>query len=118
MSTLKQAIERAIEGGWSVFGHAKEPGFHWTLLPDARPDYLSVIWDKPLFGGEKRTYSRETIIFNHDFAKALWNKPDEQGFFHIDDRDISGYMAPWEYRLIQLAIAPDRLKYLEEYLNG
>jgi len=46
------------------------------------------------------------IIFNHDFAKALWG---------TDLTNVEGYQqAAWAHHLQEMVIADDSIKYLRE----
>lgn len=59
-----------------------------------------------------------SLIFNHDFAKALWGI-DWKGFGpnlkkYVDNN--VGY-TPWEFHLRNMVIAPDPIKYLGEHLD-
>jgi len=63
---LEQAIQKAIDGGWTA----------WTWPNSA--DLLKWRWeddDRVFSDGEYDDYETinvEAVIFNHDFAKALW----------------------------------------------
>lgn len=109
---LARAIQKAIHAGWDIthfdtlkggYKHPDESEFH-DLLGD---------WHK---------ISPLDVIFNHDFAKALW-----PGMIEIDageeyaEGDEDGI--PWnvyetviafQYHLQQMVVAEDRLKYLGE----
>ena len=52
--------------------------------------------------------SLESIIFNHDFAKAFWG----------EERNTlkSGASAIWEYHLSKMVLEKEPLKYLEKFL--
>lgn len=56
-------------------------------------------------------HSLEELLFNHDFAKALWGNglPDGGGDYYYDGPDTN-----WEWHLQQMVIAEDPIKYLEE----
>lgn len=95
---LTKAIRKAvtggfdvkIEGGWVVYG-----GMH-TRLDGAAP---------------------KDIIFNHDFAEALWGKEPfaKVRIPHPDysDRIALQVLEHWQYHLQQMVIADDPIKYLE-----
>ena len=50
------------------------------------------------------------LIFNHDFAKALWPDKGTKLFRSGDDPE---YVPDWQYHLQQMVIADDPIKYLE-----
>lgn len=53
------------------------------------------------------------VIFNHDFAKALWG--DNEVIVYSDTyEDIHEYLPNWQYHLQQMVIANDPIKYLGE----
>ena len=99
---LEKAINKAIEGGWV----RKRP------LPNVSPDNLA--YDALDFG---IPYAN-TIIFNHEFAKALWGEYHGQygvSTYYLpaqapyDDADSIEY---WQFHLSNMAIAKDPIKYL------
>lgn len=57
------------------------------------------------------------LIFNHNFAKALWGEKEEI-------KSAKGevlfrpYATGWQYHLQQMVIAEDPIKYLGDYLDG
>ena len=67
-------------------------------------------------------YAREIIIFSHWFAKAFWG--EEQ--IEIDPFSLDGYdgdcqtclikLPAWKWRLQQMILEEQRLKYLEKFL--
>lgn len=114
---LTKAIEKAIAGGWKAtlkFGIlfmqiAGEP-YQFQLNQDATLPF---------------------VIFNHDFAKALWGEEETELWF--DDHDLQdgqpllggsvsypydegaavGFKTKaWQYHLQQMVIANDPIKYL------
>lgn len=95
---LEKAIALAIEGGWK--------DFRWQrVLRD------NNFIDVPI----------NQIIFNHDFAKALWGDARDHigwGYKHnigTPDEDIFNIemTAPtWKLRLAQMAIADDPIEFL------
>ena len=92
---LERAIYKAIYGGWRA--------------------------------GELATYANileaPIIIFNHNFAKALWGEePYAKVIWPHPDYELqtgSTYLALtplWQYHLQQMVIADDPIKYLGENL--
>ncbi len=122
MEVLAKAIEKAIAGGFSFqqVWSAIEPSWKWEIL-DGDGDiafYADTISPNPW------RMSFETLIFNHDFARALWGESpvlmDIQRVplahpIYTDAETIEGYEVPhWQYHLMQMVIADDPIKYLEE----
>lgn len=90
---LETAIQKAIDGG---FNYQK-----WLVTEATRPLSTNII---------HMTYSINDLIFNHDFAKALWGEEPGIGAVpgFIDD-------APnWQYHLMLMVIAEDPIAYLGE----
>ena len=113
---LKQAIEKAIKNGYSE----KE----------------SNSWLEAIKDGWTERYC-ETIIFSHDFAKAFWGEErkmcaqclmKEGDKFEVDmplteytekcelNKHSYKQVSGWQYFLPELALAEDRLKYIEKFL--
>jgi len=143
VSTLKQAIERAIDNGWDMWGCAHHEDFRWSVEPGVNVLYMYRKGDNSPYAIFRRKIPFSGVIFDHDFAKALFSQRvcHDSGIpqtrYYIDrcgyrgalcepvhklkmkEEDYCGqYYSPWQYHLQQLAIAPDRLKYLEEYMEG
>lgn len=100
---LEKAIQKAIDGGFLAPDWVQGPQ-HYTQA------ILGM-------GGV------ETVIFNHDFAKALWGArwDEDRGCkvhasVHSPDSMGDDYQDPWEYHLQQMVIADDPIKYLGENL--
>ena len=105
---LEKVIQKAIEGGWAVFVEYKVTdglGAWASVIPEKGKDWQSkIVYWQP----------RESIIFNHEFAKALWG---EAVFGTL--AELAGDVPPnrlphWQYHLQQMVIADDPIKYLGE----
>lgn len=108
---LKKAIHKAVEGGWDILGKAEAEGF--TVREDAYGNAYVAWHPNPDSFREEDSVgvlaqSWQEIIYNHDFAKALWGDGDGQTIGHEP--------ADWQYHLQQMVIAPDPIKYLGENL--
>ena len=125
---LVKAIQKAIDGGWSCFGTDLErwdwqigEGTSWPLHMSFTPNesvgmitYISQVFDA------------NRIIFNHDFAKALWGVSEHTTLPGIDsygEEDCEHCEANiwdsiphycWQYHIQQMVIADDPIKYLGE----
>lgn len=115
---LEKAIQKAIDGGlpfdrsWSI-----DPSGRWVIinLPSGEDSIRSI------------THPYEQVIFNHDFAKALWGIDKHDIEFPLDDygsKDCGNCKGSfldsptrcWQYHLQQMVIAEDTIKYLGENL--
>lgn len=52
--------------------------------------------------------SPEQLIYNHDFARALWGKEAPNNYCKLTDVDM------WQYHLQQMVVADDPVAYLGE----
>lgn len=110
---LTKAIEKAIAGGW--FDVAGLNGFTiWS--PVNAYDTLIILEERE--SHEKRQYNYQAVIFNHDFAKALWGetKPLENGEYPPEVIMYKGkpMWHPWKHHLQNMVIADDPIAYLAE----
>lgn len=114
---LEKAIQKAIDGGW-VWPWDKD--YLWFNF--AGDDNDLELWN----GGEYEdatTLHSYAVIFNHDFAKALWG---EEPYEHASDGeavyDKNGelrgmnvfHQYNWAKHLQQMVMAEDPIKYLGE----
>lgn len=116
---LTKAIEKAIAGGWTCFNYATLHNNHkGNYEVDYDTGHLRLsFWNI----GKTREYdsvdfeiSEYEIIFNQEFAKALWGVewPDGPG-----GRGYIGEPTPrWHHFLQEMVIADDPIKYLGENL--
>lgn len=91
----------------------------------------SLTWG--MFGGNIRKLENDLplyahgVIFNHDFAKALW--PDDGDIYHVDpvlvNPEIGDWYTDfqeqvptelWQKRLMEMVISDDPITYLGENL--
>lgn len=116
---LTKAINQAIDGGW------KHPN-GWTYLPNWKgasifmsvqfADDTGEVWHMPI----------ESLIFSHQFAKALWGEdklkltPGQALFGKTYSVQFGGGVfrqTAWKYHLQRMVLAKDPLKYLGEHLE-
>ena len=100
---LEQAITKAIANGWQPMAE-QGAGYEVTECDDI----------KYYFGDDHGSYSTNDIIWNHEFAKALWGDTDYTGnkCEHCDL--VSSFQDMWKHHLQQMVIADDPIKYLGE----
>lgn len=104
---LEKAIQKAIDGGWDM-GH--------------KPDLEAYKQDASYLEKWLSLQTNEQIIFNHDFAKALWgeekvdmNLPKDEKMWGADDQ-MYYFGSWWQYHLQNMVIAENPIKYLGENL--
>jgi hypothetical protein len=115
---IKKIIQKAIDGGWDDGPYANafdgmvvgEPG-----LPSAVADAMNE---------QRLERNICQIIFNHDFCKAFFGEehPAEVASYKnpVTKTEINLNMkqsgVAWKYHIQQLALAEDKIKYLEKFL--
>ena len=90
---LGRAIQKAVDNGWNM-------GVELSVAKDG----------STMFSDGERTGVYD-VIFNHDFAKALWGEE----YKRMCKYDPEEYIA-WEHHLQQMVIAEDPIKYLEKHM--
>jgi hypothetical protein len=95
---LEQAIQKAIDGGWKA--RLTEDG--GLRILNAKGSETS--WYSP------GTFGSYSIIFNHDFAKALWGGSTDTYYGSYSQQDE----LIWQHNLRDMVIAKDPIKYLGE----
>jgi len=97
---LEKAISLAIDGGYSVPEGQKIISLYseWITYTSKR----------------QKEYSEQVanLIFNHDFAKALWPRGHCGLQEELNHDDFSRWIAHHLYHLQQMVIADDPIKYL------
>ena len=108
---LEKAIKKAIDGGW------RSPGKFIEYNP--RVDtWTDGIVSFKIKGDTyfSTSLSVAYIIFNHDFAKALWGEAELKGLDAIigENDPISGATRThyWQYHIQMMVIADDPIEYL------
>lgn len=99
---LEKAITKAIEGGWTEYGVLKEVRQPIILLDGTVLVTMEGDMHDDTYDNFTRQFNYEAIIYNKNFAKALWGEEDTE-FVATPD---------WQYRLQQMVIADDPIKYL------
>lgn len=89
---LSTAMEHAIKNGWNN-------GF-----------YLHQSAGELLFND-----LHYRLIFDHDFAKALWGEAHMLPEWYLENGD-QVHWTTWKWRLMEMVLADDPLIYLEEHL--
>lgn len=110
---LEKAIQKAIEGGWSA---KLNDDLDWW------EDDHKAWFDGSLGEWGGHVYPESVVhelIFNHDFAKALWgDSPFPHHYEHPDgetNQPLRPVNIPYYYwHLQQMVVADDPVKYLGE----
>lgn len=117
---LENAIQVAIDGGWYIDGYKK---FKYPIIDGVEITFFAR---KAMKYGACQIYPHYyELIFNHDFAKALWGEEDvcencgnlwrgrdtHDNSYDCSDSPVQG---AWQYYLQQMVIADDPIKYLGE----
>lgn len=127
--TLERAIKIAIANGWDSFDCTD----WWKVYYMYGRERLAVEF-RPAVDGMGLFYEYPVIIFNHDFAKALWGEDRyDRKVIDVPARFYSTYQHPiipreahtrrvrvkvhgWQHHLQQMVIADDPLRYLADHL--
>jgi len=116
---LERAIQKAIDGGWKFKVYLFEyeyPNFKQTWNGN-----IIVATNK---NGKAVTINYFELMFDHDFAKALWGEELHHETF-IVPKELSNRFAGtkdldikpiWQYHLQQMVISDNPIKYLGENL--
>lgn len=108
--TLERAIEIAIKNGWTFFGYTIGCDLKITAIDPIRRVFIEWSYDSKEWA---REWAAEEIIFNHDFARALW-----QDYMMFPACGHCGYIDKakhdWQHHLQQMVIAEDPIAYLSE----
>lgn len=113
---LEKAIKKAIDNGWEPI---QTPFVHNWIA--GKNSDIPILLDRKNLRKVKRAFSTSDILFNHDFAKALFGKErimftqyDFKNGKTLGDNVLPAYL----YHLQQMVIAPDPIKYLGEHLDA
>jgi len=142
VNTLKQLIELALDNGWGMFGHKVEgncrgePIFSYKLHSGLHLGAQLQITVRDFGGSENYFYYLEKIIFDVDFAKAIFGEEDEwhttlctcNGMdFHIFGPDVhrpscarASASRGFKYHIREYAPMgnEERLEYLRKWMEG
>lgn len=112
---LEAAITKAIDGGWTGVMPIYDDHMDQWCVPDGDGGYIvtSII----------------ELVFNHDFAKALWHRKGEaKMYYHYPTRwklfrddelaTTTALLTEWQYHLQQMVIADDPIAYLGENMGS
>lgn len=114
---LTEAINLAIKNGWQAPGKLHRVS-NWSGKFGDPADANIYIWfeaedHEPPVVSKHIRFCWEQIVFNHDFAKALWGDklPEQAGDYYYN-----GPNENYLWHLQQMVIADDPVKYLGEHI--
>jgi len=126
---LEKAIQKAIDGGWGFCDYSTINDKHRVFNRDYKVEDDGLYDKGPYACREcaKPDYTVYDIIFNHDFAKALWGEGKEmqaEEYVNTELYDIESVKASgrkyyeagtdWQYHLQQMVISEDPIQYLKD----
>lgn len=106
---LVKAINLAIDRGWEFDNLDK---WKWSAIK--KTDTVMNNWYYFLLAhdGKEKFIDAERIIFDHDFAKALWPITLPVAY----DTRIPESKPQWIFHLQNMVVAPDPIAYLGEHI--
>lgn len=108
---LEKAIQKAIDGGWMPLKTTR-PVVGWGADYSDAFDEGEGVLIRALHArsnADYSFYSLRELIYNHDFAKALWGTEIEDPTDWPNEQQQE-----WQYQLKEMVIADDPIKYLGE----
>jgi hypothetical protein len=117
---LALAIQKAIDGGWVqkliwIHGNVKDKNVIFMKALEIDSERIYWAYDEYISVSE--------LIFNHDFAKALWGEGTESelvmhsgGLLNYKSHKVETYQDRWQYHLQRMVIADNPIQYLGENL--
>ena len=119
---LEKLIERAIDAGWNPLSHFK-PGV--AIQTSSYPLSMPPEYDVLLGNNGQPPYDvieSSKVIFNHDFAKALWGEYETlEDHCTLMDSPVEFYDfggPQWAYHLMQAVISKDPIAYMYSTVFG
>ena len=106
---LTKAIAKSILGGWDILERSERNGF--TVQEDIYGNYY-IAWSDDPEDDEAMAQSYQEVIFNHDFAKALWGDPWANFTDGRSGDTISGAFINWKGHLINMVVSENPIEYL------
>ena len=103
--TIKKCIEIAVENGWQ---EDYDDG-SIIVAKTSKTDTAIEIYNDCCT-------EFEALLFNHDFAKALFG--EDETWYDPNRDDVEVTNEGWKFHLQQLATAENRIDYLKDYLSN
>jgi hypothetical protein len=108
---LAKAIDKAVDNGFMV-----------DVLEATKPETIKIVKNqlKYIHADQDSDTDPESLIFDHDFAKALWGEdilfsnPEGKGYIGAKGIVLSGHA--YQYHLQQMVLSEDPIAYLAKYI--
>lgn len=121
---LEALVQKAVDGGFSfnkILGLSEDVDIEWWVEDEDPSNPFIVCRDRSL--GELSwlvEMSKESLIFNHDFAKALWGKERISTFPWAEDGNFKyeTKLEAWMHHLQQMVIADNPIDYAYNSVFG
>lgn len=113
---ISKAINKAIEGDWDIFGHLH------TMKGDDKiiaRDPIVELWHVRDKAAYHHWHVRDMLLNNYFLRAFFGTEPlfDEDGKPTKHPDAQTSISEEWEYHKNKIEVAPDPLKYIEEYLQ-
>jgi hypothetical protein len=121
--TLEKAVKKAIDGGWKPGWQDRRPVVSWSV--DYSTDFDEgegvLVWGHHAKSSASSWFFPiNELIFNHNFAKALWGEAQMDGLeLMISSPSIltgAKHTHYWQYYLQMMVIDEDPINYLGEHI--
>ncbi len=122
---LEKAIQKAIEGGWNPLNFRSSIDKRYKGLKVLEVSYydsgILLFWEagqgsSVIRGDVLLGYSNFDIVFDHEFAKALWGEDNQNWHtFSIGPNESEATSKPlpsWQRHLQHMVISLDPIAYL------
>jgi hypothetical protein len=115
---VRQAVDKALKNGWRLNGFPDHTKFDVDFTGK---DITFMKWEEKLQDGPGWTarykWDAYRLIFNHDFARALWGKSlVHNNYKGSEGVDVVIHREAWQYHLQQMVIAEDPIRYLGDHI--
>lgn len=107
---LEKSIQKALDRSWDMFDYDK---WQWSVEGEEGTSnnwYRIHLWIEDT--SDRFEIDAERIIFDHEFAKALWGNKVALDYFEWSEEQFTDEL--WKFHLINMVIANDPIKYLGE----
>lgn len=121
---LTKAVEKAIANGWEFDNFDK---WEWSAIKKTDTVVNNWYYFLLIYGGKEKFIDIERIIFDQDFARALWGERTTIDAYEAQKQGkLSEYIQAspglftvtdkwgWQEHLQALVLAADRIEYLRE----
>lgn len=114
MDVMRNALRKCSDNGWiQAEVRLRLLDMFSNYEPDTSDDEIANFLAYTMKQRELEKWVTE-IIFDHEFAKALWPGGDDDRVAIFGETDWRKWPLPWEYHIQRLALAEDRMAYLRD----